>query len=91
MSSFFKDNSYYLNELLKLEEILKDCTENKKTLAKTYLQIGHIYKKRNELEKSLEYFMKAKDIFTQHNDSKLILDVQKVIQKVTDELEEMQK
>jgi tetratricopeptide (TPR) repeat protein len=91
VSSFFEDNSYYLNELLKLEEILQDCTENKKTLAKTCLQIGHIYKKRKELEKSLEYFKKAKEIFVQHNDFKLITDVQKVIQKVTDEFEEMQK
>lgn len=76
---------------MKLEEILQDCTENKKTLAKTCLQIGHIYKKRKELEKSLEYFKKAKEIFVQHNDFKLITDVQKVIQKVTDEFEDMQK
>jgi len=91
VSSFLEDNSIYLNELLKLEEILKDCTENKKTLAKTYLQIGHLYKKRKELEKSLEYFKKAREIFEKHNDFKLITDVQKVIEKVTDELEEMQK
>jgi len=91
VSSFLEDNTNYLNELLKLEEILKDCTENKKTLAKTCLQIGHIYKKRKEYEQSLDYFKKAKDIFVQHNDFKLMNDVQKIIQKVTDEFEDMQK
>ena len=46
ITSFLEDNTHYLNELLKLENILKDYNENKKTLARTYLQIGHVYKKR---------------------------------------------
>ena len=89
ITSFFEDNSYYLNELLKLEDILKDCNENKKTLARTYLQIGHIYKKRKELNKSLEYFIKAEKIFVEHNDIKLTGDVQKIIKEVRKELERM--
>jgi tetratricopeptide (TPR) repeat protein len=89
-SSFLEDNNYYLKELLKLEEILKDYKENKKTLARTYLQIGHIYKKRKDIIKSLEYFKKAEQIFEEHNDMKLIGDVRKIIKEVTKELERME-
>ena len=89
ITSFFEDNNDYLNELLKLEEILKDYNENKKTLARTYLQIGHIYKKRKEIKKSLEYFSKAEQIFIEHNDVKFINDVQKIIKEIKKELEKM--
>ena len=90
ITSFFEDNNCYLNELLKLEEILKDCNENKKTLARTYLQIGHIYKKKKEIKKSLEYFTKAEQIFIEHNDIKFISDVQKIIKEIKKELEKME-
>ena len=90
ITSFFEDNNCYLNELLKLEEILKDCNENKKTLARTYLQIGHIYKKKKEVKKSLEYFTKAEQIFIEHNDIKFISDVQKIIKEIKKELEKME-
>jgi tetratricopeptide (TPR) repeat protein len=90
VSSFLEDNNYYLKELLNLEEILKDYKENKKTLARTYLQIGHIYKKRKDIIKSLEYFKKAEQIFVEHNDMKLIGDVRKIIKEVTKELERME-
>ena len=90
IASFFEDNNCYLNELLKLEEILKDCNENKKTLARTYLQIGHIYKKKKEIKKSLEYFTKAEQIFIEHNDIKFISDVQKIIKEIKKELEKME-
>ena len=86
VTSFFEDSDYYLKELFKLEEILKDYNENKKTLARTYLQIGHIFKKRKEIKKSLEYFEKAEKIFIEHNDMKLIGDVQKIIKEVKKEL-----
>ena len=89
-ASFFEDNDYYLKELFKLEEILKDCNENQKTLARTYLQIGHIFKKRKEIKKSFEYFSKAEKIFIEHNDMKLIGDVQKIIKEVKKELERME-
>ena len=89
VTSFFEDNDYYLKELFKLEEILKDYNENKKTLARTYLQIGHIFKKRKEIKKSLDYFTKAEQIFIEHNDMKLIGDVQKIIKEVKKELERM--
>ena len=82
-----EDNTHYLNELLKLENILKDYNENKKTLARTYLQIGHVYKKRKEIQKSLEYFKKAEEIFVEHKDMKLIGDVQRIIKEVGKELE----
>ena len=90
VTSFFEDNDYYLKELFKLEEILKDCNENKKTLARTYLQIGHIFKKKKEIKKSLDYFTKAEKIFIEHNDMKLIGDVQKIIKEVKKELERME-
>ena len=90
IASFFEDNNCYLNELLKLEEILKDYNENKKTLARTYLQIGHIYKKKKEVKKSLEYFTKAEQIFIEHNDIKFISDVQKIIKEIKKELEKME-
>lgn len=90
VTSFLEDNNNYLKELFKLEEILKDCNENKKTLARTYLQIGHIFKKRKEIKKSLEYFTKAEQIFVEHNDMKLIGDVQKIIKEVKKELERME-
>ena len=90
VTSFFEDSDYYLKELFKLEEILKDYNENKKTLARTYLQIGHIFKKRKEIKKSLEYFEKAEKIFIEHNDMKLIGDVQKIIKEVEKELERME-
>ena len=90
VTSFFEDSDYYLKELFKLEEILKDYNENKKTLARTYLQIGHIFKKRKEIKKSLEYFEKAEKIFIEHNDMKLIGDVQKIIKEVKKELERME-
>jgi tetratricopeptide (TPR) repeat protein len=90
ITSFFEDNNCYLNELLKLEEILKDYNENKKTLARTYLQIGHIYKKKKEIKKSLEYFTKAEQIFIEHNDIKFISDVQKIIKEIKKELEKME-
>ena len=87
ITSFLEDNTHYLNELLKLENILKDYNENKKTLARTYLQIGHVYKKRKEIQKSLEYFKKAEEIFVEHKDMKLIGDVQRIIKEVGKELE----
>jgi tetratricopeptide (TPR) repeat protein len=90
ITSFFEDNNCYLNELLKLEEILKDYNENKKTLARTYLQIGHIYKKKKEVKKSLEYFTKAEQIFIEHNDIKFISDVKKIIKEIKKELEKME-
>ena len=69
---------------------MKDYKENKKTLARTYLQIGHIYKKRKDIQKSLEYFKKAEKIFEEHNDLKLIGDVKKIIKEVSKELENME-
>lgn len=87
ITSFLEDNTFYLNELLKLEDILKDYNENKKTLARTYLQIGHVYKKRKEIQKSVEYFIKAEKIFVEHKDMKLIGDVQRIIKEVSKELE----
>lgn len=87
ITSYFEDTNYYLNELFILEKMLKDYNENKKTLARTYLQIGHIYKKRKEIQQSLEYFSKAEQIFIQNNDIKLLGDVQIIIKDVKKELE----
>lgn len=90
ITAFLEDDSYYLNELFKLEKILKNCNENRKTLARTYLQIGNIYKNRKEIQKSLEYFKKAEEIFVEHNDVKFVLDVQNIIKEVQKELESME-
>ena len=90
VASFFPDNNdCYLNELLKLEDILKDYNENQKTLARTYLQIGHIYKKKKELTSSLEYFIKAQKIFIEHQDTKLLEDVNKIIKQIEEEIDNM--
>ena len=87
VASFFEDTDCHLNELFILEKIIKDYSENRKALARTYLEIGHIYKKRKEIKNSLEYFMKAEQIFIQNNDMKLLVEVQKIIKEIKKELE----
>ena len=85
--SFLKNTNLYLNEYLKLEDILKNANENKKALAKTYIAIGHIYHQKKEREKSLEYFKEAKNIFEQHNDKKSLDEVEKLIKGVKKEID----
>ena len=91
-SSYVKDMDLYLQENLKLEEILNETNENQKTLAKTCISIGYIYLEKNEKNKCLEYFQKAEKIFIVNGDNKLandiknrILEVQKKEDKVNDQ------
>ncbi len=91
-SSYIKDMDLYLQENLKLEEILNETNENQKTLAKTCISIGYIYLEKNEKNKCLEYFQKAEKIFIVNGDNKLandiknrILEVQKKEDKVNDQ------
>ena len=67
----------YLQENLKLEEILNETNENQKTLAKTCISIGYIYLEKNEKNKCLEYFQKAEKIFIVNGDNKLGVDNEK--------------
>ena len=64
------DINNLLEENLKLVEILKETDENKKTLAKTLVQIGTIYLENNEKERGLEYLYQAKKIFNENGDKK---------------------
>ena len=90
--SLIKDMDLYLQENLKLEEMLNETNENQKTLAKTCISIGYIYLEKNEKNKCLEYFQKAEKIFIVNGDNKLandiknrILEVQKKEDKVNDQ------
>ena len=68
--SYNNDIDLLLEENLKLVEILKESDENKKTLAKTLVQIGSIYLENNEKEKGLDYLYQAKRIFNENGDKK---------------------
>ena len=81
-SSYIKDMDLYLQENLKLEEILNETNENQKTLAKTCISIGYIYLEKNEKNKCLEYFQKAEKIFIVNGDNKLANDIKNRILEV---------
>ena len=81
-SSYVKDMDLYLQENLKLEEILNETNENQKTLAKTCISIGYIYLEKNEKNKCLEYFQKAEKIFIVNGDNKLANDIKNRILEV---------
>jgi len=68
--SLNNDINNLLDEHLKLVEILKETDENKKTLAKTLVQIGSIYLENNENQKGLDYLRQAKRIFNENGDKK---------------------
>jgi tetratricopeptide (TPR) repeat protein len=81
-SSYNKDMDLYLQENLKLEEMLNETNENQKTLAKTCISIGYIYLENKEKNKCLEYFQKAEKIFTVNGDTKLANDIRQRIIEV---------
>ena len=78
--SLNNDINNLLEEHLRLVEILKETDENKKTLAKTYVQIGTIYLENNEREKGIDYLQKAKKIFYENGDKKCENEVNARIQ-----------
>jgi tetratricopeptide (TPR) repeat protein len=80
--SLIKDMDLYLQENLKLEQILNEANENQKALAKTCINIGYIYLENKDKEKCIEYFEKAKKIFQVNGDTKLANDMQERIEDV---------
>lgn len=73
--SFKKDVSLYLEENLKLEEILNETEENRKTLGRTCISIGYAYLEDGNKEKCLEYLNKAEHIFIVNGDTKHAAEV----------------
>ena len=85
LASFLGDE-IYLEELLNLESFLIQCNKNKKgLLRKTYLNIGHIYKKNNELDRSFSYFRKALNYANKENDVQLVQEINKLIKEIEKE------
>ena len=68
--SYNNDINNLLEEHLKLVDILKETDENRKTLAKTLVQIGSIYLENKDPEKGLDYLYQAKRIFSENGDKK---------------------
>lgn len=85
--STLKDLDLYLNEFFKLERILKESSENQKQLAKAYIAIGYIYLQKNDKLKCIDYYKKAEEIFKDHKDNELLLDIRKKIKEILDEEE----
>ena len=82
-----KNMDLYLKENLKLEEILSNENENKKTLAKTCVTIAYIYLEKNDKNKGLEYLKKAKKIFSAYGDAKYSDELNKRIKELENENE----
>ena len=80
-----ENESIYLKELIALEKILDQCKKkDSNLLGKTYLNIGHIYKKQNEFDKSIEYFKKAMIIYKK-SDANLLVQIHEIIKKIEKE------
>jgi tetratricopeptide (TPR) repeat protein len=80
------DDNIYLNELIVFENILVQCKKiDPNMLGKTYLNIGDIYKKQNEFDKSIEYYKKAMNIFKKNSDGNLLIEINKLIKEVEKE------
>ena len=81
-----KDDNIYLNELLILEKVLIQSKKIKNTiLGKTYLNIGLIYKKQNDLDKSIEYYKKAMLVFKKESEGNLLVEISKIIKELEKE------
>ena len=86
MASFLKNNDIYLDELLKLEKILVESKKTKEIiLGKNYLNIAHVYKLKNDYDKSIEYYMKARNCFKNETDGKLWNKINEAIKAVKKE------
>ena len=74
-----KDIDLYLEENLKLEEILKKYQNKQKILAKTCISIGYIYLEKNNKKKCLEYLRTAEEIFDLNGEKNAKEDIRKRI------------
>ena len=72
--------------MIALENILIQCKKiDSNLLGNTYLNIGDIYKKQNEFDKSIEYYKKAMNIYKKNSDGKLLVYIQKIIKEIEKE------
>ena len=80
LAYYLKDNDIYLEELLKLDKILIESKKIKLIiLGRNYLNIAHVYKLKNEFDKSIEYYTKARNCFKNESDGKLLNDINEAI------------
>ena len=71
-------------------EILKETDENKKTLAKTLVEIGTIYLENNEKERGLDYLNQARKIFNENGDKKCEKEINNKIQEIKNQMSDGQ-
>ena len=84
------DINTLLNENFRLVEILKETDENKKTLAKTLVEIGTIYLENNEKERGLDYLNQARKIFNENGDKKCEKEINNKIQEIKNQMSDGQ-
>ena len=86
LASYLNDNDTYLKELLHLEKILDESKQARLSIkGKNYITIAHTYKTKKELDKSIEYYNKAADIFKNDPDGKLMAEINKAIKAIQKE------
>jgi tetratricopeptide (TPR) repeat protein len=86
LASYLNDNETYLKELLHLEKILDESKQARLSIkGKNYITIAHTYKTKKELDKSIEYYNKAADIFKNDPDGKLMAEINKAIKAIQKE------
>ena len=87
LCSNLKDMDLYLNENLKLEEMLEKEDKSKKTLAKINVNIAYIYLENGDKNKCLEYLKKAQKIFSLYGDAKNYDEITKRINELENDEE----
>ena len=86
LASYLNNNNVYLQELLFLEKILVDSKKVKlPILGRNYINIAHIYKIKKDLDKSIQYYTKALNIFKTENDGKLLNEINEAIKAIQKE------
>ena len=86
LASYLNNNNVYLQELLFLEKILVDSKKVKlPILGRNYINIAHIYKIKKDLDKSIQYYTKALNIFKTESDGKLLNEINEAIKAIQKE------
>lgn len=86
LASYLENNDIYLEELLVLEKILSESKQGRLSIiGKNFLAIAHVYKLKNEFDKSIEYYTKAAKIFKNDSDGKLIGEINEAIKAIQKE------